>query len=112
MITVYCYVCSILSKRLWMDKCREKETDVSKLLEKNQKIAFEAVKDLERSYRGVMLFYKNTESDKVRNVTIVNASPEQVRDLDNSIFIDYVAAEFKQHYDRTPRGGCGLLAGQ
>lgn len=83
-----------------LDKCREKETDVSKLLEKNQKIAFEAVKDLERSYRGVMLFYKNTESDKVRNVTIVNASPEQVRDLDNSIFIDYVAAEFKQHYDR------------
>jgi len=62
--------------------------------------AVETVKELERSYRGVMLFYKNTESDKVKDVTIVNASPEQVRDLNNTRFIDYIAAELKQHYDR------------
>jgi hypothetical protein len=83
-----------------LDKSREKEAFVSELLNKNQRSAAETVRELERSYRAVMLFYKNTESDKLRNVTIVNASPEQVRDLDNSRFIDYIAAELKQHYDR------------
>jgi len=83
-----------------LDRCKEKEAFVSELLNKNQRIAVETVKELERSYRTVMLFYKNTESDKLRNITIVNASPEQVRDLDNSRFIDYIAAELKQNYDR------------
>lgn len=83
-----------------LDKSREKETTVAQLLNKNQLKAVETVKELERSYRSVMLFYKNTESDKLRNISIVNASPEQIRDLDNSRFIDYIAAEFKQHYDR------------
>jgi hypothetical protein len=83
-----------------LDKSREKETSVSELLNKNQRVAAETVRELERSYRSVMLFYKNTESDKLRNITVVNAAPEQVRDLDNSRFIDFVAAELKQHYDR------------
>ncbi|MDR1222183.1 MAG: DUF5458 family protein [Tannerella sp.] len=83
-----------------LDKSRERETTVSELLNKNQRIAVETVKELERSYRAVMLFYKNTESDKLRNITVVNAAPEQVRDLDNSRFIDFIAGELKQHYDR------------
>jgi hypothetical protein len=83
-----------------LDKSREKEAFASTLLNKNQREAVETVKELERSYRSVMLFYKNTESDKLRNITIVNAAPEQVRDLDNSRFIDFIAAELKQQYDR------------
>lgn len=69
-------------------------------LAKSQLTAVETVKELERAYRGVMLFYKNTEMDKVTNVTIVNASKEQVTDLDNSRFIDYVAQELKQNFDK------------
>ena len=57
-----------------LDKSREKESFVSTLLNKNQREAAETVKELERSYRSVMLFYKNTESDKLRNVSIVNAA--------------------------------------
>lgn len=83
-----------------LDKCKERESSVSSLLDKNLLTAVDTVKELERSYRSVMLFYKNTESDKIRNISIVNASPDQVRDLDNSRFIDYIAAEFKQNYDR------------
>lgn len=83
-----------------LDKCKDKEIAVSALLDKNALTAVETVKELERSYRTVMLFYKNTESEKIRNITIVNAAPDQVRDLDNSRFIDYIASEFKQNYDR------------
>ena len=83
-----------------LDRSKERGDNVSELLANNQLSAVETVKELERSYRSVMLFYKNTESDKVKDVTIVNASPDQIRDLDNSRFIDYIAAELKQHYDR------------
>lgn len=83
-----------------VEQCQTKATAVSELLAKNQLTAIETVKDLERSYRAVQLFYKNTESDKLTNITIVNASPEQLTDLDNSRFIDFVAGELKQNYDR------------
>jgi hypothetical protein len=69
-------------------------------LSENQLTAVNTVRELERSYRNVMLFYKNTESDKLTNISIVNASAEQVTDLDNSRFIDYVANELKQNYDK------------
>ena len=83
-----------------VQKCQTQTSVVSDLLAKNQLTAVEAVRDLETSYRAVQLFYKNTESDKLTNVTIVNASPEQLTDLDNSRFIDFVADELKQNYDR------------
>lgn len=83
-----------------VETCQSTASRVSDLLSKNQLKAVETVKDLERSYRSVQLFYKNTESDKLTNITIVNASPDQLTDLDNSRFIDFVANELKQHYDR------------
>lgn len=83
-----------------VDKCKTKAESVSAKLAESQMLAVETVRNLERSYRNVMLFYKNTESDKVTNVTIVNASRDQITDLDNSRFIDYIAAELKQYYDR------------
>jgi hypothetical protein len=83
-----------------LDKCKAKSESVSARLAESQLNAANSVKELERSYRNVMLFYKNTESDKVTNLTIVNASKEQMTDLDNSRFIDFVNAEFRQNYDR------------
>ncbi|MBC7426271.1 MAG: DUF5458 family protein, partial [Bacteroidia bacterium] len=70
------------------------------LLNKNLGLALEAFKELEQSYRSVALFYKNTESDKVKNVNIMNAALDQLTDLDNTRFIDHVADELKDNYDR------------
>ncbi len=70
------------------------------LLKKNLKKSMESTRQLEESYRSVALFFKNTESDKVKNITILNAEPEQLKDLDNPIFIDAVAEELKRNYDR------------
>ncbi|MBC7426274.1 MAG: DUF5458 family protein, partial [Bacteroidia bacterium] len=70
------------------------------LLNKNLGLALEAFKELEQSYRSVALFYKNTESDKVKNVNIMNAALDQLTDLDNTRFIDHVAEELKDNYDR------------
>lgn len=69
-------------------------------LQKNLKSTLGQTRELETSYRTVAQFFKNTELDKVPNVNVVNASLEQMADLDNPLFIDALAAEFKQHYDR------------
>lgn len=91
---------SSASVKEMLDKSKERVTAISEHLSSSQLAAVNAVKELERSYRGVMLFYKNTEADKVTNVTIVNASKEQLTDLDNARFIDFVAQEIKQNYDK------------
>lgn len=82
------------------ETCQQRSEEAAVLLKKNLKKAAEASRELEVSYRSLNLFYKNTESDKLKNLTIVNAGPEQLRDLDNPKFIDYVGAELKQNYDR------------
>jgi len=83
-----------------VERAEEKSKNAESLLRSNLLVALEDSRDLERSYRTVALFYKNTESDKLKNVSIMNAAPDQLKDLDNSRFIDAVAGELKQNYDR------------
>jgi len=83
-----------------VETATQKSEEVGKRLKSNLKKAVEASRELEVSYRSLNLFYKNTESDKLKNVTIVNASKEQLTDLDAPKFIDYISNEFKQNYDR------------
>jgi hypothetical protein len=83
-----------------LQKCEEKVEVAEGLLKSNLKKAIDSTRDLERSYRSVNLFYKNTEADKLKNVSIMNADPEQLRDLDNTTFIDAVSAELDRNYDR------------
>ena len=80
--------------------CEEKSETTERVYRQNMKSALEATADLERSYRSVSLFYKNTESDKLKNVNIMNASMDVLQDLDNTTFIDAVEAEFKDCFDR------------
>jgi len=80
--------------------CEEKSEATDQLYKKNLLTALEATAEMERSYRSVALFYKNTESDKLKNVNIMNASMEQLSDLDNTTFIDSVEQELKDCYDR------------
>lgn len=82
------------------EKSLEKVEAGTKILNKNIGKALDTFKEMEQSYRSMALFYKNTESDKIKNVTILNASLDQVTDLDNTRFIDYVAEELKQNFDR------------
>jgi hypothetical protein len=83
-----------------VEMSEKKAEESNALLNKNLGAALDSFRELEQSYRSVALFYKNTESDKVKNVTLMNASIDQLADLDNSRFIDYVAEELKQNYDR------------
>lgn len=92
------------------EKAQQRSEVADKLLKKNLSEAISQCKSLETSYRSVAMFYKNTESDKIKNVSIMNAAPEQLKDLDNTRFIDAVSEEFKNNFDKLDlRKNYGIL---
>lgn len=80
--------------------CNEKAVSAEQTLITNLKDAVKETEELERSYRSVALFFKNTESLKIKNVSIINVEPDQLKDLDNTRFIDAIRVELIQNYDR------------
>lgn len=52
------------------DKAKETAENAENLLNHNLKNALARTRELESAYRTIALFYKNTESDKVKNVTM------------------------------------------
>ncbi len=83
-----------------VDSCDKKNEQCTQLLKDNLAKAVEETKDLERSYRSVGLFFKNTEGDKLKNVSFMNCELDQLKDLDNTRFIDAVSEELKMSFDR------------
>ncbi|MEO9003643.1 MAG: type VI secretion system contractile sheath protein TssC [Ginsengibacter sp.] len=83
-----------------VDKSMQSSEISEKLLKENLKNVLDTSRELEQSYRSINLFYKNTESPKLKNIAIMNASMSQLTDLDEPRFIDHVADELKQKYDR------------
>ncbi|KAB1067323.1 type VI secretion system contractile sheath protein TssC [Tamlana haliotis] len=57
-------------------------------------------KTLEATYQGITLFFDNAEAEVISNLSLMNAEINQLKDLDNPIFIDTVAKTFNEAYDR------------
>lgn len=83
-----------------VDKSTSKAEVAEKLLKGNLKKVMETTKELETAYRSVHLFYKNTESSKLKNLSIMNAAMSQITDLDEPKFIEHVSEELKHNFDR------------
>lgn len=83
-----------------VNECTKKSEESEITLKKNLTIAVVESKELEESYRTISLFYKNTEESKLKNISIMNAELDQLKDLDNSRFIDSIQEELVNGYDR------------
>ena len=83
-----------------VEKSTEKLQSAEENLNHNIHNVLQSTRELEQAYRTVHLFYKNTEADKLKNVVIMNAGLDQLKELDNPRFIEYVANELKHNYDR------------
>lgn len=83
-----------------IETCQQKSDHAGEVLKKNLKSAVDCTRELERSYRSAALFFKNTESMKVKNVSVMNVDPDQLKDLDNTRFIDAIRTELVDNYDR------------
>jgi Type VI secretion system, TssC, VipB len=93
-----------------MQVCQEKSEQASQLYKRNMKKALEDTRELERSYRSVALFFKNTESGKVKNVSFINAEMDQLKDPDNTRFREAIEQELVKSYDKLDlRKNYGLL---
>ncbi|MEO8109122.1 MAG: DUF5458 family protein [Ginsengibacter sp.] len=81
--------------------CEDKTESAGQLLTKNLKAAVEKSKQLERSYRSVASFYANTESSKVKNISIINADPEKLVNTEQDTkFFNAIREELVGKYDR------------
>ncbi len=83
-----------------LESCEQSAQVAESTLTKNLGKAIEVTKELEKSYRTVALFFKNTGSNKIKNITFLNAAPDQLKDLDDTRFIDAIQAELVQNFDR------------
>ena len=83
-----------------MEKAQERSATAEGLWKGNLKKVLEASHELEQSYRSVHMFYKNTESPKLKNVVLINAPMDKLTDLDEPRFIEFVGKELKKKYDR------------
>ncbi len=83
-----------------VDNCAKQAEAAEMTLKSNLKNAINETRELERSYRSVALFFKNTTLDKLKNISFVNADPEQIRDLDNTRFFDKIREEIVANYDK------------
>ncbi|MBB6111778.1 hypothetical protein SAMN05421821_11459 [Mucilaginibacter lappiensis] len=83
-----------------VEKSTENLQSTEENLNKNLLNTLQATRELEQAYRSVHLFYKNTEADKLKNLVVMNASLDQLKELDNPRFIEFTANELKQNYDR------------
>jgi len=83
-----------------LEKAEEKAATAESLLKGNLKKVLGTTRQLESSYRSVHLFYKNTESPKLKNVALLNAPMEKLTDLDEPAFIEHVDRELTNNFDR------------
>ena len=83
-----------------VEKGQQRVEATEQQLTNNLRNAVEATHELEQAYRSVALFFKNTDLDEVKNISVLNADKDQLQDLDNTTFIDAVSEELEQNYDR------------
>jgi hypothetical protein len=79
---------------------QQKADEAEDVLRSNLKKAVDEIRPLEQAYRSTALFYKNTEKDKIKNLTIFNVNSERLKDLDNTLVIDKIDEELKARHDR------------
>ena len=83
----------------YAEVCTQKEKKYKKLFSDNLQIALDAIKKLETEYRTLDTFYKNSGSDKLTNLRIINVDKFELGDS-NSEFIKEIREILKDAYDR------------
>ena len=82
-----------------VDSCKQKEEQHLKVLSQGITDALDASKNLERSYRALDMFFKNSGAEKVDKLKVVNVAKEAITDVDSS-FKDQVDDLLKHAFDR------------
>lgn len=82
------------------ESAEKKSEEISTLLKGNLRSALETVKDLEKSYRSVELFFKNADEQSIRNLHFLNIPLEEFVSADNTHLREELTKHFDQNFDR------------
>jgi hypothetical protein len=82
-----------------VDACKLQEEKLEKSLKKNLKRVLRKTEKLERAYRAVAFFFKNSEKSEIEYLSVVNVDKKQLEDSESRFFRE-VDAELTRFYDR------------
>ena len=88
--------------------CKEKEEKYTAVLKQGITDALYATQNLERSYRELDSFFKTANTDKVKNLRIINAVKEDIADPDSG-FAGEVENLLRNGFDRLSLKDCYSL---
>lgn len=83
----------------FVDSCKAKEEKFTEVLKQGITDALYATKDLERSYRNLDNFFKTANTDKVKNLRIINVYKDDIADADSG-FAGEVESILRNGFDR------------
>ena len=85
----------------FVDACKEKEEKYTNVLSQGITDALYATANMERSYRSLDAFFKTANTDKVKNLRIINTYKDDIADSDSG---------FAQEVENLLRGGFDRLS--
>ncbi len=90
------------------DTCKAKEEKYTKILEQGITDALFATQNLERSYRSLDSFFKTANTDKVKNLRLINVYKDDIADPDSG-FAGEVENLLRNGFDRLSLKDCYSL---
>ena len=90
------------------DSCKSKEEKYTSLLKQGITDALYATQNMERAYRALDLFFKTANTDKVKNLRIINVLKEDIADPDSG-FAEEVDTLLRNGFDRLSLKDCYSL---
>ena len=90
------------------DACKANEEKYTGVLKQGITDALYATKDLERSYRSLDAFFKSANSDKVKNLRVINVFKDDIADPDSG-FAGEVEDILRNGFDRLSLKDCYSL---
>ena len=90
------------------DACKEKEEKYTKVLSQGITDALYATANLERSSRALDGFFKNANTDKVKNLRVINVYKDDIADSDSG-FAHEVEVLLRNGFDRLSLKDCYSL---
>ena len=92
----------------FVDSCKAKEEKYTEVLKQGITDALYATQNLERSYRELDSFFKTANTDKVKNLRVVNVYKEDIADPDSG-FAGEVENLLRNGFDRLSLKDCYSL---
>ncbi len=80
--------------------CEEQNKKVAEVLNQNLANIFDEIKDLEKSYRSMDMFFRNAGEENIRNLFVINMPLEEFTSESNTELRESLQTHFKENYDR------------